>query len=113
MKKEDIVINTAAEHTPEEKLPWRKDKSHVTQTDFRKRMHAALDRLLDMRKKSKDKDPCWKGYEQFGTKMKGGKEVPNCIPEKDSLISGAKHSLSGVGRTIAKAAIKHAADKKR
>ena len=28
-------------------------------------------------------DPCWDGYEQLGTKTQGGKEVPNCIPEKD------------------------------
>ena len=29
----------------------------------------------------KDKDdPCWDGYEQYGTKIKDGKEVPNCIP---------------------------------
>ena len=26
------------------------------------------------------KAPCWKGYEQIGTKMKDGKEVPNCVP---------------------------------
>ena len=26
------------------------------------------------------KAPCWDGYEQYGTKMKDGKEVPNCIP---------------------------------
>jgi hypothetical protein len=25
--------------------------------------------------------PCWKGYEQYGMKMKKGKEVPNCIPK--------------------------------
>jgi hypothetical protein len=25
--------------------------------------------------------PCWKGYEQFGMKMKNGKQVPNCIPK--------------------------------
>ena len=28
------------------------------------------------------KKPCWDGYEQIGTKMKGGKEVPNCVPIK-------------------------------
>lgn len=27
----------------------------------------------------KDK-PCWKGYEMVGTKKKGGKKVPNCVP---------------------------------
>ena len=28
------------------------------------------------------KAPCWKGYEQIGTKMKNGKKVPNCVPIK-------------------------------
>ena len=23
---------------------------------------------------------CWKGYEMIGTKEKGGKKVPNCVP---------------------------------
>ena len=27
--------------------------------------------------------PCWDGYEQIGTKMKDGKEVPNCVPLTD------------------------------
>ena len=29
------------------------------------------------------KDPCWKGYEQKGMKMKNGRLVPNCIPKKE------------------------------
>jgi hypothetical protein len=28
------------------------------------------------------KKPCWNGYEQYGTKIKDGKEVPNCVPIK-------------------------------
>ena len=28
-----------------------------------------------------DKDPCWSGYKQVGTKIKDGKEVPNCVPD--------------------------------
>jgi len=31
-----------------------------------------------------EKNPCWKGYKQVGTKMKNGKEVPNCVPIKES-----------------------------
>lgn len=31
-------------------------------------------------KKTKD-DPCWKGYKKLGTKIKGGKKVPDCVPE--------------------------------
>ena len=32
-----------------------------------------------------DEDPCWKGYKQVGMKKKGGKEVPNCVPEEQQL----------------------------
>lgn len=32
--------------------------------------------------KKKKADPCWDGYEQVGTKKKGGKTVPNCVPDK-------------------------------
>lgn len=28
-------------------------------------------------------DPCWEGYEQYGTKIMDGREVPNCIPIKE------------------------------
>lgn len=28
-------------------------------------------------------DPCWKGYKQYGTKKKGNKEVPNCVPVQE------------------------------
>lgn len=27
-------------------------------------------------------NPCWEGYEAYGTKIKDGKEVPNCVPKK-------------------------------
>jgi hypothetical protein len=30
----------------------------------------------------KGKDPCWKGYQMVGTKKKGGRTVPNCVPEQ-------------------------------
>lgn len=33
----------------------------------------------------KKKDPCWKGYQQYGTKDKDGKEVPNCVPVKEDF----------------------------
>lgn len=35
--------------------------------------------------KMKGKDPCWKGFEMVGKKMKNGKEVPNCVPKKKKL----------------------------
>lgn len=37
--------------------------------------------ILEKFKKMKD-DPCWKGYKMVGMKKgKGGKPVPNCVPE--------------------------------
>jgi len=35
-------------------------------------------------KKMKGADPCWKGYEMIGKKKKNGREVPNCVPVKES-----------------------------
>lgn len=29
---------------------------------------------------SENKNPCWKGYKQVGSKKKNGKMVPNCVP---------------------------------
>ena len=32
-----------------------------------------------------DKPSCWKGYKAKGTKMKGGKSVPNCVKEDEIM----------------------------
>lgn len=41
-------------------------------------------------KKMKGEDPCWKDYKMVGTKKgKGGKEVPNCVPEETEVQSEA------------------------
>jgi hypothetical protein len=29
-------------------------------------------------------EACWKGYQQYGMKNKGGKQVPNCVPIKEA-----------------------------
>ena len=37
------------------------------------------------------KDACWTGYTAVGMKMKGGRKVPNCVPEEvvsESMPSG-------------------------
>ena len=38
-------------------------------------------------KKMKGPDPCWKGYEMIGKKMKNGRSVPNCVPVKEENIN--------------------------
>jgi len=29
-------------------------------------------------------EACWKGYQQYGMKNKGGRQVPNCVPIKEA-----------------------------
>lgn len=41
-------------------------------------------------KPGKQDDPCWKGYEMVGMKKKGGRKVPNCVPEAKEIIEKAK-----------------------
>lgn len=38
--------------------------------------------LIEKKKTLKNSNPCWKGYKAVGTKKKGGKTVPNCVPSK-------------------------------
>lgn len=62
-------------------------------------------------------DPCWKGYEQIGNKKKDGKEVPNCVPVKessqmDSAVETAlelwdEYGYNKLDKAIADAAKKH------
>lgn len=49
-------------------------------------------KLKHLREKVKEstgklKDVCWKGYTAVGTKMKNGREVPNCVPVKEEHIN--------------------------
>lgn len=34
---------------------------------------------MDSMARADAEDPCWKGYEQRGTKEQGGRSVPNCV----------------------------------
>ena len=46
------------------------------------------------------KSPCWDGYEQIGTKMKDGKEVPNCVPLSTELSNdNVKVVLGSLAKT--------------
>jgi len=40
--------------------------------------------------KSDLQDACWTGYKQVGMKNKGGKQVPNCVPESMSIEDAIK-----------------------
>jgi hypothetical protein len=47
-------------------------------------------------KKMKGPDPCWKGYQMVGTKKKGGRTVPNCVPEETKQEKGLKRVNEGI-----------------
>ena len=43
-------------------------------------------------------DACWEGYEPIGTKIKDGKEVPNCVPIQNKKVFSTdteKHEVVG------------------
>ena len=37
--------------------------------------------------KTNEENPCWDGFKQVGMKTKGGKQVPNCVPEETAAES--------------------------
>ena len=56
-------------------------------------------------KMSKKDDPCWTGYRMDGSKSKGGKQVPNCVPEETDLeeMAGANMDTRAVHQHLKKA----------
>jgi hypothetical protein len=72
-----------------------KDKMAATKSSEQKnliqqRLKNALQTLSNYKKQNivKEESPCWKGYTQYGMKDKGGKQVPNCVPN-ESIIKEA------------------------
>ena len=66
-------------------------KEEVEQIDELKKQNDNMeidDRITREEKKMKGADPCWKGYQMVGTKKKGGREVPNCVPEETEITEG-------------------------
>lgn len=45
-----------------------------------------LDEILSEGLKNPKDNPCWKGYHPVGTKEKGGRTVPNCVPTNEDEL---------------------------
>lgn len=45
--------------------------------------------------KDPEDNPCWKGYKPVGTKKKGGKTVPNCVPMNEEERPDPKVKVEG------------------
>lgn len=58
--------------------------------------YISVSNKLSEAKKMKGKDPCWSDYEMIGTKIKNGKEVPNCVPKESTItLKSLKAILEG------------------
>jgi hypothetical protein len=40
-------------------------------------------------------EACWKGYRQYGMKKKGNREVPNCVPVDEEIVTEIGDGSSG------------------
>jgi|TARA_B100000085_G_scaffold169295_1_gene154055 hypothetical protein len=49
-----------------------------------------VDESLKQARKNVGADKCWKGYKAKGTKMKDGRQVPNCVKEDEAIEEGKK-----------------------
>jgi hypothetical protein len=62
--------------------------------------------VQSVKQQNEAEDPCWKGYEQIGTKEKNGNEVPNCVPINETHLNAEIRQVwemfSKLGDEIAK-----------
>ena len=90
-----------------------KDKMAATKSSEQKnliqqRLKNALQTLSNYKKQNvskesivKEESPCWKGYKQVGMKDKGGRQVPNCVPNESIVKEG--RSIKKIQTDYAKA----------
>ena len=43
------------------------------------------DKITSSKKHKEVDEACWDSHKQVGTKMKGGKQVPNCVPKNEAV----------------------------
>ena len=77
------------------------DEGHYTvgEKEFQQQVDHIKKRAMQEgeNKQMKGEDPCESGYQMIGTKKKGGKEVPNCVPaneEKDEREYGYEGDMA-------------------
>lgn len=54
-------------------------------------------------KKMKGEDPCWDNYKMIGTKMKGGRQVPNCVPKESVEEASSSAQQAAIAIAMKKA----------
>jgi hypothetical protein len=84
MEKNEFIIPTPKSSENKSAYITRCMKAIGKEYDTTEQALAVCYSQLEPKKKNMKRagDPCWEGYEQVGTKMLNGKEVPNCVPIK-------------------------------
>jgi len=82
-------------------------KKVVGRNVFLSLLESKIDNKLDeirIDEKKKKSDPCWKGYEAVGMKMKGGRKVPNCVPVKEEAAKRKDEAQTAASEKIGREA---------
>ena len=83
----DETNSTVHAHREGDTVHLTRPKSSSTKTSV---AHNHFNEEIDVA----EGNPCWDGYKMLGMKDKGGKKVPNCIPEEQHYC--AKHVYSNM-----------------
>jgi hypothetical protein len=83
-------------------------KSSEQKNLIQQRLKNALQTLSNYKKQNiskesvvKEESPCWKGYKQVGMKDKGGRQVPNCVPN-ESVTEAKGRGFASIQNDMAK-----------
>ena len=82
MSKKDVKDFAKTKHKglPDKKVD--EDAKKLATKDKKKYRSASQNKSFKgFRDRLREEDPCWDTHKQVGTKMKGGKQVPNCVPK--------------------------------
>lgn len=74
VKKKPKLLEKYFTQVEQEQLEEEKEKQQL----IKQYSQTIAERVL----MKEDKDPCWDNYKMVGTKKKGGKQVPNCVPKE-------------------------------
>lgn len=92
------VVGKKGEKTAKkpEDLGLNFQREHIDIEDLHQMMVEGLKQARKNVGMDPNKPSCWKGYKATGTKMKGGKEVPDCKKEEVELEEGVRSALKRV-----------------
>ena len=95
--KEKLTSSKTA-HDPDSRINKSLKKWKCDSDEIKSELAKVCDALLDYVEAIPDADPCWEGYKQIGMKEKGGKEVPNCVPDSGESVANAPLTVEPINK---------------